>query len=44
VFNRDDRPLGGYYRGYHYAESRNGHASSRWSRMLRRARGNGAGD
>jgi capsular exopolysaccharide synthesis family protein len=41
VFNRDDRPLGGYYRGYHYAEPPNGHGRSRWSRVLRRARGKG---
>ena len=43
VFNRDDRPLGGYYRGYHDGEPRNGHAPSRWSRVLRRGRRNGAG-
>ena len=43
VFNRDDRPLSGYYRGYHDGEPHNGHAPSRWGRVLRRARGNGAG-
>jgi capsular exopolysaccharide synthesis family protein len=44
VFNRDDRPLSGYYRGYHDGAPRNGHARSRWSRMLRRGPGPGAAD
>jgi capsular exopolysaccharide synthesis family protein len=43
VFNRDDRPLSGYYRGYHYGEPANGRGRSRWGRALRRGRGNGAG-
>lgn len=40
VFNRDDRPLTSYYRGYHDGEPVNGHGASGLNRMLRRARGN----
>jgi capsular exopolysaccharide synthesis family protein len=36
VFNRDDRPLSGYYRGYYDGRPTNGHAATRWSRILRR--------
>lgn len=43
VFNRDDRPLSGYYRAYHNVEPANGRSRARWSRVLARARGNGVG-
>jgi len=51
VFNRDDRPLSGYYRGYHgyqrgyqvsHLLSASGNAG-RWSRLLRFGRRNGTG-
>jgi hypothetical protein len=46
VFNQDDRPLSGYYRGYrgyraYGAAPANGHAPSRWERLLRKGRRNG---
>jgi capsular exopolysaccharide synthesis family protein len=41
VFNRDDRPLGGYYRGYYHAGVANGHQgngrAARWPDGWRRA-------
>ena len=43
VFNQDDRPLSGYYRGYrgyrtYGAAPTNGHEASRWNRLVRRGR------
>src|SRR5207247_10425868 len=43
VFNQDDRPLSGYYRGYrgyrtYGAAPTNGHEASRWNRLARRGR------
>ena len=44
VFNRDDRPLSGYYRGYQVSHplSTRGNGG-RWSRLLRSGRRNGTG-
>ena len=43
VYNQDDRPLSGYYRGYYGAHSlaTNGHGTSRWERLVRRGRRGG---
>jgi protein-tyrosine kinase len=43
VFNSDDRPLTGYYRGYHTSHplSRNGNGHGRLGRILRSGRRNG---
>jgi capsular exopolysaccharide synthesis family protein len=45
VFNRDDRPLSGYYRGYHTSHplSVNGNRTGRFGRLLRSGRRNGMG-
>jgi capsular exopolysaccharide synthesis family protein len=43
VFNRDDRPLSGYYRGYHVSHplAANGNRAGRFGRLLRSGRRNG---
>src|SRR5262249_40378359 len=43
VYNQDDRPLPGYYRGYYgaHALATNGHGTSRWERLVRRGRRGG---
>jgi capsular exopolysaccharide synthesis family protein len=43
VYNQDDRPLSGYYRGYYRAHhlATNGHGTSRWERLVRRGRRGG---
>ena len=39
IFNRDDRPLGGYYSySYGYATSSNGHRGGRWRQAVERVR------
>jgi capsular exopolysaccharide synthesis family protein len=45
VFNRDDRPLTGYYRGYHRSPplAATGSRTSRFSRLVRTRRQNGTG-
>lgn len=43
VFNRDERPLSGYYRGYQVSHPLAATGTGRWTRLLRAGRRNGTG-